>query len=410
MKNNKKIILFVDSTQGFGGAGMSLYYTVKNLDKKRFRAIVLPAEMGPMIKKIKTLDCKVLDEKLNFLKWWIWHPFEHVEFPTSMLWFWNIINKIGTVIKLLILSMVVVFDYIKIIRICLKYRVDIVDLNVYHEIYHPFVLLFKFFKIPIVCHIRGRINLTTAEKWFCKYYDHFVFVSSFTLDSMFASNKSDYNYSIVYDSVDVEHFNKESKSNPDGLREKYGIKESEKIICMLSTLTKGKGHRCFLDAASIVKKKYTNTKFVIIGENVKYAEDVKSEIIKYYQDLDLEGNIIMYGRCDNVAQILGQVDISVQASELPEAFGRVPIETMACSKPIISTNVGATSELIEDRLNGLLVSEGDCNALAEAICELLKDSVLTKNISKSGYEIAYEKFDAAKNTRILENIFDRILQ
>jgi len=80
MKNNRKTILFIDSTQGFGGAGMSLYYTMKNIDEKRFRAILLPAETGPMIQKIKQDGYEVLDEKLNFLKWWIWHSFDHVKF------------------------------------------------------------------------------------------------------------------------------------------------------------------------------------------------------------------------------------------------------------------------------------------------------------------------------------------
>jgi glycosyltransferase involved in cell wall biosynthesis len=54
-------------------------------------------------------------------------------------------------------------------------------------------------------------------------------------------------------------------------------------------------------------------------------------------------------------------------SQVPEGFGRVPVEAEACGVPVIATALGATSETVRQGETGWLVPKGDIQALAAAI-------------------------------------------
>lgn len=77
---------------------------------------------------------------------------------------------------------------------------------------------------------------------------------------------------------------------------------------------------------------------------------------------------------------------------LMESFGLTVAEAMACGKPVIATNVGGISEIVQQRKTGILVRPGDIEGLAEAMIELLSDSRLASRYGKEGRGIVTEKF------------------
>jgi glycosyltransferase involved in cell wall biosynthesis len=59
-------------------------------------------------------------------------------------------------------------------------------------------------------------------------------------------------------------------------------------------------------------------------------------------------------------------------TQVPEGFGRMPIEAQALGVPVIATNLGATTETVRnDGDTGWLVPKGDATALASAIQKAL---------------------------------------
>ena len=69
------------------------------------------------------------------------------------------------------------------------------------------------------------------------------------------------------------------------------------------------------------------------------------------------------------------------------------LESMAAGKPIISTDVGGTTEIIEDGKNGFIVPPRDSEALAHDILRLLTSKELALKLGSEGKEIAKRKFD-----------------
>ena len=65
-----------------------------------------------------------------------------------------------------------------------------------------------------------------------------------------------------------------------------------------------------------------------------------------------------------------------------EAFGRVTVEALKSGRPVVGARGGATVELLDDGVNGLLYAPADVGALASAVRACARDRVLVEQMSK----------------------------
>lgn len=84
-----------------------------------------------------------------------------------------------------------------------------------------------------------------------------------------------------------------------------------------------------------------------------------------------------------------------------EGLGVVMIEAMSYGKPVIASNVGGITDVVEHGVNGLLVPSGDASALAEAMMQLADNEKLRQMLGKN----AKRSVDARFNwNRIIDNL------
>jgi glycosyltransferase involved in cell wall biosynthesis len=76
-----------------------------------------------------------------------------------------------------------------------------------------------------------------------------------------------------------------------------------------------------------------------------------------------------------------------------EGLGVVLIEAMSYLKPVIASDAGGITDVVENGVNGLLVPPGDTHALARAIKTLATDDVLRKKMGLQAKQIIDEKFN-----------------
>ncbi|GHH45611.1 glycosyltransferase [Streptomyces candidus] len=67
-----------------------------------------------------------------------------------------------------------------------------------------------------------------------------------------------------------------------------------------------------------------------------------------------------------------------------EPFGIVPLEAMACGRPVVASAVGGQLDTVADPVAGRLVEPGDPEALARAVLELLGDRALREACGAAG--------------------------
>jgi glycosyltransferase involved in cell wall biosynthesis len=92
---------------------------------------------------------------------------------------------------------------------------------------------------------------------------------------------------------------------------------------------------------------------------------------------------------------------SVSHSGGPETFGRTVIEAWAWRKPVVAYACGAVAGLIEDGVDGLLVPEGDVEALAEALHRLSTAPDLCRRLGEAGHARVLRDYEAGAVTRRL---------
>ncbi len=104
-----------------------------------------------------------------------------------------------------------------------------------------------------------------------------------------------------------------------------------------------------------------------------------------------------------VRALLKQADVFVLSS-FAEGLPVVLMEAMAAGIPVVATRIAGIPELIYDEENGLLVSPGDSNAAANAICRLLADPDLRNRMAKAGRRAVELDFDVGAESRWLSTI------
>ena len=105
-----------------------------------------------------------------------------------------------------------------------------------------------------------------------------------------------------------------------------------------------------------------------------------------------EGLVNWLGHVDNMANLLGSVDVVVLPS-YREGLPRTLVEAAACGLPLITTDVPGCREVVSDGVDGLLVPVGNSEALARAIRRLQDNPEFAHQLGEAARRKARAQFD-----------------
>ena len=128
----------------------------------------------------------------------------------------------------------------------------------------------------------------------------------------------------------------------------------------IARVMKEKGIDQYLDAARYFKKKYPNMYFHICGLCEQHYEDE----LKALQE---QGIVVYHGMVSDIAEIHKFCSCTVLPTYYPEGLCNVLLESLACGRPIITTDRAGCREVVEDGVNGFVVKQQDSNDLIEKI-------------------------------------------
>ena len=187
------------------------------------------------------------------------------------------------------------------------------------------------------------------------------------------------------------------------LREELGIRESDPLIGIVARLHEQKGHVYLLQAMKLLIESYPATHLVIVGDG-----PLRSYLEAFTKNLALEEHVHFLGYQQDGAKLMHAFDIFVHPS-LYEGFGLAVLEAMMVGKPIVATRVSAIPELVIHGKTGLLVPPRDVGALADAICKLLENPSLAKELGRQARKRAEEHFSVGKMVDSTVRIYHRVL-
>lgn len=176
----------------------------------------------------------------------------------------------------------------------------------------------------------------------------------------------------------------------------------EVTFIFIARLLAEKGINDYTHAAKIVKNKYPNTKFIVLGAIDKEALGALTE--SELQSL-IKTNIIDYpGHVNNVSEWIENSSVFVLPSYYREGVPRSTQEAMAIGRAVITTDVPGCRETVEHGVNGFLVAKWNPEALAEKMIYFIEHPEHIEKMGYESYKMAQEKFDAEKVNQRLLNI------
>ncbi|PCN59684.1 glycosyltransferase family 1 protein [Acinetobacter sp. YT-02] len=168
----------------------------------------------------------------------------------------------------------------------------------------------------------------------------------------------------------------------------------------IGRLLKEKGIHDFIAAAQIVKEKFPQTTFTVLGgiDEANLGALTQGELTQY-----IDQNVIDYpGHVENIAEWIKQSHVFVLPS-YREGVPRSTQEAMAIGRPVITTDVPGCRDTVIDGVNGFLVPKWNPLALAEKMIYFIEHPEQVRMMGDQSHRIAIEKFDAEKvNQRLLE--------
>ncbi|MEW2135664.1 glycosyltransferase [Streptomyces sp. NPDC005409] len=112
--------------------------------------------------------------------------------------------------------------------------------------------------------------------------------------------------------------------------------------------------------------------------------------------------------CDGVPALLRSADVVLCPGDY-EPFGIVPLEAMACGRPVVASAVGGQLDTVADRETGRLVPPGDALALAAATAELLADDSVRRAYGAAGRRRVLSRYGWSQVAAATERSYRSVL-
>jgi glycosyltransferase involved in cell wall biosynthesis len=201
---------------------------------------------------------------------------------------------------------------------------------------------------------------------------------------------------VIYNAVDVDRF--VAGSEPELRRQLTGGRDLE-VVLTAARLDPQKGHPVLLRAA----KEVPDAVFALAGEG---PERARLEALA--MDLEVADRVLFLGRRTDIPELLAACDVFALPS-LYEGSSLAVLEAMAARRPVVSSAIGGTDELIADGDNGLLVAAGDSTGLAAALRSLLADAKLREELAGRARLRVERDFTPSAMGRRVELIYEELL-
>jgi len=133
-------------------------------------------------------------------------------------------------------------------------------------------------------------------------------------------------------------------------------------------------------------------------------------LLNIVRSMGLEHKVLFEGFMDEMSLLKLQKcsDVSVVPS-LFEPFGIVALEAMAARSPVVASDTGGLSEIIEHDVTGVKVYSNNPDSLAWGITKVLLDQEYAKRIKENAYRRVHEKYNWEKIAQQTKCIYEKVL-
>jgi glycosyltransferase involved in cell wall biosynthesis len=257
-------------------------------------------------------------------------------------------------------------------------------------------LLGRLTKVPlIVGNLRGTGSPEkNFEKWLWPLADHFLCNAAILKKIMLDRFPiPDDRITVIHNGVDLDYFRPAPGPLPG----------HQQVVLCIARFVPEKDHETLMAAFSQVATRHPEAELWLVGDGPG-RQAIHRWATRRLPPRRLR---LLPGQSD-ITPLLHQSSLLVLSST-HEGLPNVVLEAMAAGLPVVATDVGGLSEVVQPGETGWLVAPGDIPALADAISHLLAHDQVRTAFGQAGRKRAEERFSLASMVQQHEDLFLRLL-
>ena len=359
-----------------GGGPMSLLTLVENLDKGRFKPIVVFYASGGLPDRLAASGVEV-----------------------------QIVERRGALSNLNVV--------LKLARLFRNRKVGLVHVNSL-DVRAGLAAIIG--RLPLVGHLRVVFPFTWVDRLFVRLATRIVSVSDAARDAFCHGHRR-----LITKFVTIPntvHIRENSKSD---IRAELRLHRDTQLVAAVSRIDPWKGLETFIQMGAKLKEIVPGIKLLLLGSADRRdpaARAFEEDLQRLTLELGLKDDVFFLGFRNDALDIIKQVDILTVTSRVlktkagikTEGFGRVIIEAMALDTPVVATKVGGIPEIIVNGQSGLLVPPESPAEMAKAVAALLQDQHLREKIIKGGKRRFEDRYRIDQHISSIQTLYEKVLQ
>lgn len=186
-------------------------------------------------------------------------------------------------------------------------------------------------------------------------------------------------------------------------RKNLGLPLSTQIIGIVATLRSWKGHQDLLEACAHLSGR--NWHLLIVGDGPQ-----RSHLERRTAELGIGDKVTFAGQSRTPQVWLQAMDVFALPSYANEGVPQALLQAMLTELPVVTTEIGAIPEIVQNMQTGLIVPPKSAAQLAEAIALLLDSPVLAQRLGSAARESVRVRYCRQRMLDDMENVFLNVCQ
>ena len=236
-----------------------------------------------------------------------------------------------------------------------------------------------------------------------KRQDQMIAVCNKGKEQLIANGWSGDRIQVIFNAVDLDAW---AGGRADStLRAELGLDEDRFVMLCASRFAEDKGHKYLIDSVKRLTERTDRPFTLVLAGDGPLLEPTKAQVA----ELGLEDCVKFIGFRKDMKNLYKGSDLYVNSSQ-HEALSFLIIEAMAAGLPVIATDMGGNSDIVNDEAGcGLLVEYDNPDSMAGAMKRFLEEPEFLARCRENARKTIEDKFEIHKMCRATYGVYEKAL-
>jgi len=299
-------------------------------------------------------------------------------------------------------------------RAAASHKADVVHAN---SIRAGIVLAFaRLRRTPTIVHVRDCLPPGATSKLTLRLVaataTTVIANSHYTADSVRAAAPGA-RVDVVHNPVDLARFDPDAIDRADARARLGPAGGRDLLLGVVGQLSPWKGQDTAIEALGLLCREGLDAHLLLVGSAKFVARSTRFDNNDYVARLQalvardgLEDRVSWLGEREDVPEIIRALDVLLLPS-WEEPFGRAVVEAMAMGVPVVATDVGGPTEVMQDGREGYLREPRNAPAWAHAVRLLADSPALASEMGRAGRRRAERSFTLQRHVTSVLEVYER---